>query len=200
LRIFRLLNGLASQEDIDLTVFSSDVENPVPDARHIKLEKEASANPFIVLKEVRSHKYDVVVGHTLGSLRYLLLIKLFTRSKIFLEVHGFIAEEAYYAKKISWPRYLLNSLAHRLLFMICDLVTTTSPEGTKIVYKYNRNARTLFCGADTHLFKPGVEAGYSFKKNNNTMHIEKADSLVDLANDDSADKVDSLAETSEILI
>lgn len=165
LRVLKLLRGLAAHSDIKLRIVSSDETNPVPGAEHIKISGNFWSMSQQVRESLKQRDAAIIVGHTINSLRFLFLLRFFSKAKLFLEVHGFIAEEAYFLRKLGKIRYYINSSIHKVLFWWCDLVTTTSPTGTRMVSHFNKNAHTLFNGADEALFNPKVQPGYNFKVN-----------------------------------
>jgi glycosyltransferase involved in cell wall biosynthesis len=110
----------------------------------------------------------VVIGHTINSYKLLLLVKLFTRSKIVLEMHGFIEEEDKLIENISRFKYILLKCIFRFFYKTCDLITTCSDTATKEICPYNKNTFTVFGGVDTSLFSPrkmlpheGIVIGYA---------------------------------------
>lgn len=171
MRVLKLLRGLAAHPDIRLRVVSTDETNPVPGAEHVRVTGKFFGTAPKLIESLKRKDCQIIVGHTLGSLRYLFLLRFISKAKLFLEVHGFIAEEAFFLGKIGKIRYFINSQIHKILFWWCDIVTTSSPSGTKIVSRYNKNSHTLFNGADELLFNPEVEAGYNFKVNTNDIVI-----------------------------
>lgn len=172
LRVLRLVAGLSRRNDVDLTIFSTDEQLPIENVTHIRLKGNDSKQDYLrVIKYINKEEIDVVVGHTLKSLRLLLLVKIFTKAKFILEIHGFIAEEALFARRIGKARYIINKQLHKIAFSLADCVTTFIPKTTECLKKYNRNTYTLSSGSDTKLFKPNVKPRYNFKKNDHTIVI-----------------------------
>ncbi len=165
LRVKRLLESLAERSDIELRVVSTDSISPISGAEHIQVKSGFFGAFFQIYKSLKKNKADVIIGHTILSLKHLFLLRFLFKSKLFLEVHGFNAEEAYQDRSIGWFRYHLNRNIHKVLFYMCDLITTSSPTATSIVSKYNKNSYTVFNSVDVDLFTPEVEPNFNFKEN-----------------------------------
>ncbi|MFT5036461.1 MAG: glycosyltransferase involved in cell wall biosynthesis [Candidatus Azotimanducaceae bacterium] len=163
MRILKLLKGLADRPDIRLRVVSPDDENPVPGAEHVQVQDGFFKMLPVIRKSLRGKDCDVVIGHTLGSIRQLFVLRFISKGKLLLEMHGFIAEEGLLAGTIGYVRYRVNTMIHKFFFWWCDMVTTCGPTATDIIAQYNANTHTVYNGADVALFSPDADAAYDFK-------------------------------------
>lgn len=164
LRVFKLLESLSQKDEIELRLFTRDEESPIKNTEHHYVEQRSFTILREVLKSNKKRKADIIICHTLGLSVVVFFLKILTRSKIVLELHGFIADEAFAEGTIGRTRFLLNSCVHRLIFYISDLVTTCSYTATEIVSKYNKRSVTIISGANTKMFSPEVGAKYDFKE------------------------------------
>lgn len=192
LRVFKMLESLSKKHEVDLRIFTKDTNNPIENAAHDYVANDT----FVILKKIiksnKEKKADIIICHTLGLSKLIILLKIFTRSKVALEMHGFIADEAYYEGNIGRFRFLFNSIIHRFIFFICDIITTCSPTATEIISRYNKNTITVISGANTEMFSPKVKPKYNFKVSpeqtvigyaGNTRPWQGLDFLLDCFND-----------------
>lgn len=164
IRIKNFLSNLLKYEDVSLILYSADKKKPL-DLLHHCLSDSFYKNLLEICQDIRESKIDIVIGHTLTSYKYMLLIKLFTGVKIVLDMHGFIEEEALLCKGIGKIHYLRNKILYAFAYGRFNLIITSSATATNILSQYNRNVVTIFGGADVGLFNPNVSPGNYIRKN-----------------------------------
>ena len=157
IRIRNIIDGLAKYNDLELYVFSLDKSLPLS-VHHISISKNKWQNIFAIVRYVRDNKIDLVIGHTLTAWYYLLPVKFLTKAKIYLEMHGFIEEEALLNGNIGKFTYYKNRLIYRSIFRLCDLITTCSDTAADIIGRYKKNTISIFGGVDFKVFNPQVQS------------------------------------------
>ncbi len=157
LRVRSIISGLARKEGFDVTTCSWDANGVLP-TKHISLTNQHWADIKKIYQYVRNHNVDIVIGHTMATFYYLWPIKFFTKAKIVLEMHGFVEEEARLYKDIGIFRYWISKIIYRLFYKSCNLITTCSDTATEFLLPYNKSTITIWSGADTKLFNPGVKS------------------------------------------
>jgi glycosyltransferase involved in cell wall biosynthesis len=163
IRVRKIVEHLILSKDFDVTVFTvTDLSSY--DVKVIRPVKSFIANIKLILKHYKNNGGQIFLCHTLTTGRYIVALKLLTRAKVVLEMHGFTAEEAYENNSINYVKYLVNRSIHRFVFFICDMVTTCSPTATNLIKKYNKETHTIFSGVDTDEFNPSVKPVYEFRR------------------------------------
>lgn len=157
LRVKKIIHYLISTKGFDVTTCSWDTAAVFP-TKHILLTNEHWTDIKKIYQYVRGHDIDIVIGHTMATFYYLWPIKLFTKAKIVLEMHGFIEEEARLYKDISIFRYWASKVVYKLFYRWCDLITTCSDTATKILSRYNKRVVTLWGSVDMELFNPYIKS------------------------------------------
>lgn len=171
IRIRNLIQGLSAYPDCEVHVATLDDSLPITSVSHIKLPR----NKFKAIKLLSSYVFknniDVLVGHTLLCYSLILAVKVITRKKVILEMHGFIEDEDLLAKKISNYKYRLLKFKHNRIYKFFDLITTCSDTATDILRRHNSNVVTIFGGCDVKLFNPEAKREFNFKTNENELVI-----------------------------
>ncbi len=155
IRVRSFLERLSKDARFSLTVASWDASLPFA-AEHVRLTNKKRADARSILAIVKEKHIDLVMGHTMATWYYLLLVKLFTRAKIALEMHGFIEVEAHFYGSIGVVRYTLDRLIYGIFYRMCDLITTCSENAAEILLHYNRNVFPIYGGVDTDMFHPDI--------------------------------------------
>jgi glycosyltransferase involved in cell wall biosynthesis len=158
-------------KEVSLTVYSADKEILPYFSKHRRLSGNLYSNIFRIYRDIKENDIDIVIGHTITSYPYLIILKFLTRAKIVLEMHGFIEEEAYLSGEITRFRYLRNKKLYPFIYKCFDLITTSSETATTILSKYNKNVVTIFGGVDLNLFNPFVVSKGYIKKDHNDIII-----------------------------
>jgi len=117
-----------------------------------------------IIQYVRQNDIDVVVFHSIAAAFYMPFVKMFTSAKMVLEMHGFREEEELLYGGISKFKYTRDKLFYRLIYRLCDLVTTCSISATEYLGKFNKNVVSVYGGVDLSLFNPNVVPGNYFEK------------------------------------
>ncbi|MAF59733.1 MAG: glycosyltransferase [Candidatus Pacebacteria bacterium] len=163
IRVRSLLSRVEDDERIDLTVASWSEDEGCFD-NHMRLTNNHLDDLKQLLSYVRKNKVDVTIGHTISASYYLLPIKFFTGSRIFLEMHGFIEEEAREYNSISWFAYIRMKVWNAIFFFFLDFAVTCSKSITDIIKKYNRKVVSLCGGVDISLFNPDAKSSGLLKR------------------------------------
>lgn len=163
IRVRSLLTQLNSNDYLDLAVCSWD-KTQGNFSKHFTLTNNHFQDIKQIYHYIKNNKIDVVIGHTVATSYYLVPLKLLTRAKIILDMHGLVEDEAREYGDIGLLRYWLLKLWYGFFYWTCDLITTCSQSVTDILLKYNRHTVTMCGGVDLSLFNPNVPSGGYIKK------------------------------------
>lgn len=155
IRVRNILMRFANDPQFHLSNATWDEISPITGG-WFRLSNTRYADVQAVVRYVRKHDVDLVIGHTLSSWFLLLAVKLFTRAKIMLEMHGFPEEEALLYGDISRARYQMERILYALVFRNCDLISTCSETAAEHIRRYNSHTLPVYGGVDTNLFNPEV--------------------------------------------
>jgi hypothetical protein len=90
-----------------------------------------------------SEGFDLVIFHTSGNSLLVFFFKLFSKSKIMIEMHGFIKDEIFLQEKVYSPIRYIKIYFHELLailsFICADYITTCSYSAKIRLLKFNKN-------------------------------------------------------------
>ncbi len=156
LRVRGILERIARDPRFELTIATWDSALPFT-APHVQLTNNKRSDFRSLVQLIRDKHIDVVMGHTMGTWYYLLLLKLFTGVRIVLEMHGFIEEEALFYKSIGPIRFLISKVVYAFFYPLCSGITTSSDTATRILLKYNRHVQTMWCAVESDVFNPDVD-------------------------------------------
>ena len=157
IRVRSLLERMVRDPRLSMTVASWDETLPFSGATHVKLTNKKMDDFRALYSVVRQHHIRVLIGHTMGTWYYSLFLKLFTRIKLVLEMHGFIEVEARFYGSIGLLRYWIEHVVYSWFYRLCDLIITCNPTAAEILSRYNRNIEIVLGGVDTKLFNPDVQ-------------------------------------------
>lgn len=151
IRVRSLLERIAKDERFSLTVASWDDIEPFG-VQHVRLTNKKADDLRALYRA--SQTADIVMGHTMATWYYLALLKLFGGKKIFLEMHGFIEEEARLYDDISILLFYWEKFIFGLFYRLCNGITTCSETAAEILSRFNRNVVAVYGGVDVTLFRP----------------------------------------------
>lgn len=163
IRVRGILERLAQDDRFALTIASWDDTLPFA-ADHLHLTNNKLSDVRALFRVVRERDVRIVLGHTMSAWYYLLVLKLFTRAKIVLEMHGFLEVEARFYGSIGPVRYWIERAVYSLFYRTCDLITTCSDNAAEILKAYNKNTIAVYGGVDTDMFRPDVTPGQFFSR------------------------------------
>lgn len=163
IRVRSLLARMDRNANINLSVCSWSVE-PEYFKKHFMLKNEHWNDLKKIYKYVKDNNIDVVVGHTISTSYFLLPIKIFTKAKLVLEMHGFIEEEAREYNSMSLFAYYRMKVWNAIFFFFCDFITTCSKSITDIILKYNKNVVSMCGGVNIDIFNPNAKSEGYFKR------------------------------------
>lgn len=163
IRARALLSRMDENAAINLSVCSWSLD-PGRFKRHFTLSNDHFDDLKVIYRYVKANDIDVVVGHTISTSYYLLPIKIFTKAKIVLDMHGSIEEEAREYNSISLLAYWRMKIWNAIFFFACDFITTCSKSMTDIILKYNKNTVSLCGGVDVVFFNSNAKSGGYFKR------------------------------------
>lgn len=153
IRVRSLLERISAMPGFSVTVASWDHQLPF-EANHIHLTNNKLADMRALLRAVHKERIQCVIGHTMATWYYLVFLKIFSRAKLVLEMHGFIEREAYFYGSISPARMRMWATVYRLFYPLMDLITTCSENAGEILAPFNKNVVPIYGGVDTDLFNP----------------------------------------------
>ncbi len=154
IRIRNILARLAQNPDLSLTIASWDENYDLDGVTNIRLYNKHVSELLRLIKYINKNHIQVVVGHTVSALWYLLPIKIFTSAKVVLEMHGFIEEEEYLYKNINRFQFYLKKIFFVSNYFFMDTITTCSDTATEYIRRFNKNTTTVYGGVDTSIFYP----------------------------------------------
>lgn len=131
---------------------------------HITVTHDHVGDIKKIIQYVRQNNIDVVVFHSIAAAFYMPFIKMFTSAKMVLEMHGFREEEELLYGGISKFKYMRDKLFYRVIYRLCDLITTCSISATEYLGKFNKNVVSVYGGVDLSLFNPDVVPGNFFER------------------------------------
>lgn len=152
IRVRSIMRELLQRNDISLSTATWDVQG-IEKEEHIHLLNKHVTELASLIRYINSKKIDVVLGHTISSVYYLLPIKMFTHAKVVLEMHGFLEEEEYFYGNIHSIQYYIKKIYFSIVYYFLDLITTCSVTATRYIKKYNKNTVTVFGGVDLDVFQ-----------------------------------------------
>ncbi len=176
IRVRSILERLARDPRFSLVVASWDEALPFA-SEHIKLSNHKFSDMRALLKIVREKDISVVMGHTMATWYYLTFLKIFTRAKIALEMHGFIEVEARFYGSIGPIRYWIERIVYRCFYPLCALITTCSENAAEILSRCNARVVPVYGGVDTDLFSPDVAPGDFFARSSEDVIIGYAGNM-----------------------
>ena len=153
LRVKNIVDHLAGDSRIELYTATWD-QNFENSKKHLYLDNNHLKDIFQLIKFVKKYQIEVLIGHTIASAYYLIPLKYLCRTKIMLEMHGFIEEEEYLYGSMSKARYMMQKFFFNNLYRFFDSITTCSETATMYISKYNKNVVTVYGGVDTDMFTP----------------------------------------------
>jgi len=163
IRVRSIIAELCRSPDLTIITASWDVACSFSGdhKRHVFLDNRHVRDLLKLLRVIRQERIDVVVGHTMATWYYLLVIRVFTSAKIVLEMHGFIEEERilYASGGRHDIRYVVERYLYGIVYRNCHLITTCSKTAADILKRYNANTIAIFGGVDIELFNPQVAPG-----------------------------------------
>lgn len=157
IRVRSLLERISTMPGFNVTVASWDDQLPF-EASHIHLTNNKLADMRALLRVVHKERIQCVIGHTMATWYYLAFLKLVSRARLVLEMHGFIEREAYFYGSVSKTRMRLWALVYRMFYPLMDLITTCSENAVEILAPFNKNVVPIYGGVDTDLFNPETPA------------------------------------------
>ncbi len=164
IRVRSIIRELSLRNDVTLFTASWDSQLQIDARKHTQLNNSHLRELFSLIKYIKSKNIDIVLGHTISSAYYLLPIKIFTRARVVLEMHGFLEEEEYLYGNIGRISYLIKKKLHSFFYVFFDLVTTCSDSATNYIKKYNNNTKTVYGGFDEKLFNQRYRSQENNKK------------------------------------
>lgn len=164
IRVRSILEQIEVSTDLDLSVFSWDKAGSLGFKKHFNLNNKHFEDIRKIFSYIKENDIDVVIGHTMGAYYYLFPIRLFTKVKVVLEMHGFIEEESRMYGGINIFQYLTVKVIHGLFYSMCDLITLSSLTGRDIIFKYNKNTVAIFGGVNLSIFNPDIKPMDKVKK------------------------------------
>lgn len=170
IKVLNLFREFTKRTDIEPTFFTWDDEGSLG-FPNILLTNDHLNDIRKIYAFVKKNNVDVVVGHTMATYYYLVPIKLFTSSKIILEMQGFMEEESKLYNDISKIRYFFSKIIYGIFYRMCDLIIASSKTGADILRYYNKNVYHVWGGVDTSIFNPAVTSGNFLKKKSNEIVI-----------------------------
>lgn len=170
IRVRSLLERISAIPGFSVTVASWDDHIPF-EVPHLHLTNSKLADMYALLRVVHKERIQCVVGHTMATWYYLAFLKMVSRAKLVLEMHGFIEREAYFYGSISKTRMRLWAFVYRMFYPLMDLITTCSENAVEILAPYNKNIVPIYGGVDTDLFNPETQALASVHKEPGTVLI-----------------------------
>lgn len=159
IRVRSLLREMSECDDIRVISFSWDANPVLAGMEHHHMRNNHWEDIQAIARVVRKEKAHIVMGHTMATWYYLVALKFLTGVKIFLEMHGFLEEEARLYGTISPLRFWFEKLVYGVFYSLCDGATTSSDTATQILSRYNKNVKTVWGGVDLTLFNPSVTSG-----------------------------------------
>lgn len=158
IRVRNIIKELLQRDDISLSTATWDVQG-IEKEDHVHLLNKHVKELISLIRYINSKKIDVVLGHTISSVYYLLPIKMFTHAKVVLEMHGFLEEEEYFYGNINKIQYYIKKIYFSIAYYFLDLITTCSVTATRYVKQYNKNTVAVFGGVDLDVFRLQQESG-----------------------------------------
>lgn len=163
LRVKSLINY--SKKDAMTEWYTCTLDNESPlGLSHITVTHDHVDDIKKIIQYVRQNNIDVVVFHSIAAAFYMPFIKIFTSAKMVLEMHGFREEEELLYGGISKFKYMRDKLFYRVIYRLCDLITTCSISATKYLGMFNKNVVSVYGGVDLSLFNPDVVPGKYFER------------------------------------
>lgn len=138
---------------------------------HITLTHHHRSDIGKIVEYVKREHIDIVVFHSVAAAFYLPFIKVLTRAKLVLEMHGFREEEEFLYGRLSRGRYLLNKFLYGFIYRMSDAITTCSVSATEYLKKYNKNSVSVYGGVNLALFNPEVQSGGYVKREPGTIVV-----------------------------
>jgi glycosyltransferase involved in cell wall biosynthesis len=162
-RVRSLLSQIQKDERVELFVASWD-ESFAYFPNHTYLTNGHLEDIRKLLRIVRQQKIDVVILHTVAPSYYGLILQFLSHTKLVLEMHGVVEDEAREYGDIGPVKYWLYKIWYSFLYWRCDLIVTCSKSITDIVGRFNGNSFSLTGGVDLGAFKPTAQSGHYFTK------------------------------------
>lgn len=158
IRVRSIMSRLAKDPAFDYSVASWDTEAPtfVAPGHFLHLNNTHFSELNEMVRYVRKNNIQIIIGHTIASAYYLIALRLFTKCKIVLEMHGFAEEESKEYGEIGTLQYWWQKIIFNLAYSSCHLITTCSPSASKFLEKPGRKVATIYGGVDTEIFKPSL--------------------------------------------
>lgn len=163
LRVKSIINYSKKDAMTEWHTCTLDNESPLG-LPHITVTHDHVGDIKKIIQYVRQHNIDVVVFHSIAAAFYMPFIKMFTSAKMVLEMHGFREEEELLYGGISKFKYMRDKLFYRVIYRLCDLITTCSISATEYLGKFNKNVVSVYGGVDLSLFNPDVVPGNFFER------------------------------------
>lgn len=171
IRVRNLIDSFSKYPNVNIILMSRDTCPPVKGVTHVRLTESRLKNFLLLRKQIKDFKPNVVIGHTLTGIVYLLFVKIFTRILIVLELHGFLEEEGLFTGSINRFKYYKSKVVYAILYKLCDLITTCSFTASKIISSHNKNVLTILGGVNPDLFNDRVESTYDFRESSEDIII-----------------------------
>lgn len=154
-RIRNIVKSIAKHSEHSVTLASADRDVNIDFVDHITLNPSGIRQSFLKLRNfIQDENIDIVIGHTMGRLKVLAMLKLTTGIKLITESHSFREENGRYLGKISWLRYIRNKIIYSLYYVINDGVITVSKNAEDYISYFNKNTLVVFGAVDASLFNP----------------------------------------------
>ncbi|MHA1694075.1 MAG: glycosyltransferase family 4 protein [Candidatus Helarchaeota archaeon] len=153
LRIFNILKQVSKKNNLIAYVKDFNISE---DISFFKLPQlNFFTKIFYFIKIIKNKKINIILTSTVANIKLLILLKILTRKKIVIDLHGISVEEWLYFKKISRFKKFFLDLKIKIFLLFYDEIFVVSKKLKEYYLGINKNIKVVYGGVNIDKFSIG---------------------------------------------